>query len=209
MMRSRFLGLAGALLIGAMVVIALVRSPGGSASQHPNTAGQLAGTPISTVTIDSWAQAALDYTREHVTIKSGEPVVLLSRPIAQQDFPSLGFQPWPYAPDCQRPMQLVVIKGNFDMRGAYPASVDASVELPASYIGYVYDLVSGGGLAEIMDDIDGATFKLVLGDPTLPDPDLSVSAIPTAAPPYVSCEQTVLPSDPAPPAPTAAATVAP
>lgn len=198
MRRTRTSYLVVVTVILVMVAVSTARLARGSPTSDQLGVAASPSPVEPTGIANEWTQKALDFTYKHVTIKSGEPVVLLSRPISHQEYPSLGFQPWAYAPDCVRPMHLVVIKGDFDLNGAFPASVAPSAEIPASYVGYVYDLESGGGLAEIMSDRDGSTFKLVLGDPRLPDPDPSLASISTPAPPYMPCEDTVFDSDDGP-----------
>lgn len=150
------------------------------------------------------AQMALQYTKERVIIKSGQPTVLLSRAVTLQDLKSMGLSLGNFAPECARPFHLVIIKGDFDLRKTLPSPVVAKAK-PANFIAYTYDL-KAGMLTGIRADRNGATFKKALGDPTLPDPTIPAShsdgqldAGSAYAPPgppvheqYIPCESTVV-----------------
>lgn len=195
MMRWIFLALVGILVIGGGTMVA----SGSSADEGEEATGQdLVGASPETI-----AQMALQYTKDRVIIKSGQPTVLLSRAVALEDMKNFGLSMGNFAPDCNRPFHLVIIKGDFDLRNTLPSS-GQSTSKPANFIAYTYDL-KAGVLTRITADRTGAMFKKALGDPTLPDlptpaprpngePGNGVSYAPPGPPiqeQYIPCEPTV------------------
>lgn len=137
---------------------------GSSAGEGEAATGQgLVGASPETI-----ARMALQYTKERVVIKSGQPTVLLSRAVTLEDMKNFGLSMGNFAPDCNRPFHLVIIKGDFDLRNTLPSSGQSTSKL-ANFVAYIYDL-KAGGLTRITADRTGAMFKKALGDPTLPDP---------------------------------------
>ncbi len=164
--------------------------------------------PVVNVPASDVSQAALDYTKQRVKIMSGTPTVVLTMPVTPPQLQSLGLGIGNYSPACQRPMYLAVVKGDFDTRGAVPSVQSPDLAAPARYIGYVFDLGEGklGGVIATIISPDGASFKPVLHDDALPDPDLA-HAPRVAGPPYVPCRDIVAPGASATPtAPTSVAT---
>ena len=153
--------------------------------------------PVVNVPASDVSQAALDYTKQRVTIKSGTPTVVLTMPVTPSQLQSLGLGIGNYSPACQQPMYLVVVKGDFDTRGTVPSVQSPDLPAPAQYIGYVFDLGEGrlGGVIATIISPDGASFKSVLHDAALPDPDLD-RAPRVAGPPYVPCRDMVAPGVP-------------
>lgn len=196
--------LTGVLVLAVVIVGTTVRSEPETKAQEQQ--GLIGASP------EMVAQLALDFTREHVQIKSGEPQAILSRAVTPQELDSFGLSIGTFEPGCVRPQHLVIVKGDFDVREALGLTLHSSVEVPATYIAYIYDL-KRGTLRSIGSDRDGAHFKKALGDPTLPDPTGPLSApingdhpvspyAPAASAPlskYVPCEDTVVPGWETPP----------
>ena len=115
-----------------------------------------------------------------------------------EELKRFGLGDWNFTPGCVPPLHLVILQGDFDLRGAFPAPIPADQEIPASFLVYVYDLKIDGIIAWYGDP-DGAQVKQALGDPTLPDAD----SLPNPRfPAQVPCEPIVAPGASAPPSPT-------
>lgn len=186
--RSVF-AISGILILGVVAATVTFRFTQGTRAEDPPN---LVSASAETIT-----QRALDYTRQHVHIKSGEPEVLLSRRVTPEDLNNLGLSVGNYAPDCFCPHHLVILKGDFDMNGAVPMSQDPELEDPAKYVAYIYDLRSGG-LAAIGSDLYGSHYKKALGDPSLPDPSAPLSP-PGPASQNLACEDVLAPGWETPP----------
>jgi hypothetical protein len=150
-------------------------------------------TPLITPTIDvnRFEAEALDFTREQVGMLSGQPEVVFSQTMSPDELLSVGLYAGVYEPGCDIKFHVVVVKGDVDVRGTFPAPVAHDVVIPARYIAYLYDLKADGSLAHFMTSDDGARFKALLGDPTLPDLVTPIVP-PTNDPPY-PCEPFVAP----------------
>jgi hypothetical protein len=96
-----------------------------------------------------------------------------------------------YEPGCDIRFHVIVVKGDFDTRGTFPAPVAHDVVIPAKYIAYLYDLKAEGSLAHFMTSDDGARFKSLLGDSSLPD--LVTPIVPAINYPPYPCEPFVAP----------------
>ncbi len=130
---------------------------GSSAGEGEAATGQgLVGASPETI-----AQMALQYSKEHVIINSGQPTVLLSRAVTLEDMKNFGLSIGNFAPDCNRPFHLVIIKGDFDLRNTLP-SLGQSTSKPANFIAYTYDL-KAGDLTRITADRTGAMFTEGIG----------------------------------------------
>lgn len=98
-------------------------------------------------------------------VKIGTPEVILSKRITLVELQKAGVignvNPQILPPDT--PLMIVVMHGNFNMAN----SIVRSGDVP--YIGYIFDLRDGGIMAEL-SSLNGALFKYLLNDPSLPDP---------------------------------------
>ena len=207
MARARLLTGSGLLLVAAMAIVlafqlvnsAPAKNQGGrtragvaptasSASATVTAALDAAPTTVPTVAVDSIAQDALTFTLANVNIKSGQPQVALSLPVTGEALNSLGFGAWTFEQGCEIPMQVVIVKGDFDVQPAMPASIPDGQGLPAKYIVYVYDVRIREYIA-MFGDPTGALVKYALGDPTLPDPAPSGTGNPTFPMP-IPCDPT-------------------
>jgi len=170
-------------------------------------------TPSVTQATENFAESALNYTRQHIHILSGQPRVISSQRVTYGELNALGLSVGNYGSSCTQPQQLVILQGDFDMRGAVPMSLAPSVSVPASYVAYVYDVQSGDQVS-IQWDRDGSHFKRALRDPSLPDPNDQASetgysgtpsadyapSAPAPVSPYLSCVYHVAPGWATPPA---------
>lgn len=199
MSRERLLTRSGLMLIVAMAIVLavqlIIRSPVDSSKDRDRAAApttttteEAVPTTIPTAVVDPIAQDALAFTMANVNIKGGEPQVVLSLPVTGEALNSLGLGTWTFEQGCEIPMQVVIIKGNFDVQPAMPATIPDGQELPATYIVYVYDVRIVEHIA-MFGDPTGALVKQALGDPTLPDPDSSGMGNPTFPMP-IPCDPT-------------------
>lgn len=131
------------------------------------------------------AQRAIEYTYLRFRVLSGTPVVLLSRPVLASELPSLGLGSVPY-PDNNPPLHLVILRGDFDVRGVLPGWDLPPAQSRVQYVGYVFDLRAGVPTL-YLTSYQGGLFKRALNDPSLPDePVASPRAVPPpGAPPRV------------------------
>ena len=159
-----------------------------------------ASTPaIGVVTnSDEMIAEALEFSRMREVIASGEPQPLLAIPATPYWIHSMGINIGNWEPQCDRPMYLVILKGDFDGSTLFvnPGGGDKESDGPrGTYIGYVFDLNPGvpGNVAFSVLSDDGAVFKRVLGDSELPDWDI---VNPEPEPPYIPCEDVVWEGNP-------------
>lgn len=168
---------------------------GDTASATAVASSSASATPTVDRTADVVAQRVLAFTRENVKIRSGEPVVVLSRPVTPSELSQLGLGTWNFAPGCVPRLWLVIVKGDLDLRGLMPAALPPDRGIPVKYIAYTYDL----NLDEIIGyigDPDGAQVKQALGDPTLPDADPSTLPNPgfgVGGGQPIPCQRTTIP----------------
>jgi hypothetical protein len=83
-------------------------------------------------------EAALEYVRQFLPSKSGQPQILLTRSIRFKDYPELGLGKFTPAAGSDPPLELVLLKGNFDT-----SNYGVTQKVPfkqASYVVIVYDL---------------------------------------------------------------------
>lgn len=142
------------------------------------------------VSPDVMITAALEHSRFHDAIVSGEPEVLLTMPGWPQTMHDLGLSIGNWDPACQRPFYLVILKGDFDATSLFPGR---STERLGKYVAYVFDLTAGapGDVTSTIVSTNGSAFKHVLKDPSLPDPEFEMAM--DLAPPYLPCEDVSIP----------------
>jgi hypothetical protein len=107
------------------------------------------------------AQYALNFalTERELPITSGTPEVLLARHILAREFAPLGL-PDLRGPDNDPPLVLAVLRGNFLTTRIIP------------YVAFVFDARTGA-MTHMWGSWNGARFRYVLNDPSLPeDPDV-------------------------------------
>lgn len=181
-------------LAASSVASPLPASPTRNTPPASPTASILLPVPTVDVAADPMAQRALADTRQQVRIKSGQPIVRLSRPVTPDELRDLGLGNWNFTPGCVPPLHLVILEGDFDVRRTMPAPIPANQEIPAKFLVYVYDLKLGLRRS-VAGDPYGSLVKKALRDPTLPDtPVPSTPSRPFQMP----CAPTVLPGGPAP-----------
>jgi hypothetical protein len=111
---------------------------------------------------------------------SGNPVVLLSHPLTSSaDLPPLGIDP-PSFVCAEPPLALVILRGNFDINGAFPGGrlAQTADRYPLThFVAFVMDLRAG--LPAVMEfGVTGGKFRRALNDPTLPEePKADVNTI--------------------------------
>lgn len=145
--------------------------------------------------------AAIAYSEWREAIVNGQPQAVLAVPGTPESIRVLGLNIGNWDPTCARPMYLVILKGAFDGRNLFASPADERA-LPGQYVAYVFDLSAGvpGAVTFTILSGDGAAFKQALGDPALPDPNVTV---PAPSPPYPPCDDVTLPGNPQPQAPAA------
>ena len=183
MKHTRIVMLSGSALIGVIAIALILTFSSGTSAESqsdPTETAQKSGTPIdaigsATPQLDSSdpvaakiAALALEYSRENGSVVSGEPQILLSRPVTAEDLREAGISGPNYAPTCPYPMYLVILKGDFDVSGSIPTLTVGYVPQPVSYLADIYS-ADAQGFIGMAGDTTGAMFKKVLGDPTLPD----------------------------------------
>ncbi|PZS00588.1 MAG: hypothetical protein DLM69_06295 [Candidatus Chloroheliales bacterium] len=152
-------------------------------AQATQMAQRLAATPAPLVNAspEEIGQLAVKFARNHGTIRSGEPQVLLTRPVTLHELTALGLGEHDVESIEEPPLMLVILKGDFSPfpkpgAGEGFPSGQGTTQPDASriaYVAYVYDLWRGIPMI-IQESKDGGIFKKVLNDPTLPDvPPLS------------------------------------
>lgn len=129
-------------------------------------------------------QAVVDYLELTDALRDVAPTVLLSVPVFQQQLIAFGLAYIPYAPDCQRPMYLVIVEGDFDVTGLAPGF---GSQPPVPYIGFVYD-VEADTFSHILPSENGDIFRQALNDSTLPTPLPDSISPPIEEDGSVSCE---------------------
>jgi hypothetical protein len=140
-------------------------------------------TPVSLVnkSPEEIGQKAVAFAREHGTVRSGEPQVLLTRPVTFDQLTALGLGKHESETIEKPPLMMVILKGDFSPfpkpgagEGAAPGQSPSQTEADRiTYVAYVYDLWGGIPII-IQESKDGGIFKKALNDPALPDvPSLS------------------------------------
>lgn len=111
---------------------------------------------------------ALEFSRRREVIVSGEVRPMLAIPATPYWIHSMGINIGNWEPQCDRPMYLVILKGDFDGNTMFvnPGGGEKESEgIRGTYVGYVFDLnsgVPGNVLFSVLSE-DGAVFKQVLG----------------------------------------------
>lgn len=83
-------------------------------------------------------QAALDYTHARIHVKSGTPEVVLSQSFANKDLYTIGLSE---IGSNQPDVAVVVVKGDFDITGAWPGS--SLGDTSRKYMTYVFERETG------------------------------------------------------------------
>lgn len=152
-------------------------------AQATKIAVRLLVTPVPLVnkSLDEIGQRAIDFARKNGTIHSGDPQVLLTRPVTLDQLTALGLGKHESETIEEPPLVMVILKGDFSpfprpgagegaAPGQSPSQTDAN---RITYVAYVYDLWAGLPTI-IQESKDGGIFKKALNDSTLPDvPSLS------------------------------------
>jgi len=163
-----------ARIIGVTALLGLVMACGSPTVTSPsssNSSPQVAtasSTPkASGSALDPAAQQVLDYVHNNVRILSGKPQLLLSRSVTVQDLANLNIGRWHFASGCNPGLQLVIVKGDFDMQGTIPAAIPAEKGIPVKYIAFTFDRDINEIIA-MAGDPGGAQVKQALNDSSLP-----------------------------------------
>lgn len=208
-----FIRSAGLVVVALLAGILVVQWQQGSSSGASATAQrgaapvitQLAATPTqlaaaatpslqavgSPTVSDHVNQVVLDYLAATGSIRSGQPQIIYSRPVTQRQLFETNLARIRWSPDCNRPLYLVIVHGDFDISMLAPG-FGGQTE-PKPFIGFVYDL-EAETFAQIMPSRNGAIFKAALEDPSLPDPSLGEIQLPQEGSGWLECE-TQLPTD--------------
>lgn len=146
--------------------------------------------PLVGASLDEVGQAARAYTCNHYRIMGDTPRVRLVRPITAAQLPSLGLSEVYFAAE-EPPLMLVILRGDFDLRGARGTErLDPSAwHWQVKYLAYVFDLRAGIP-ASIQTSPEGGAFRIALNDPNLPD---DLPKRPPSSPPASSPVQTLIP----------------
>ncbi len=180
MPRKVLLTLIITVVLGTMAVILAAQAAGRGGEDDGELAtenhGRAADSRSSVVTpmmspiadLPNFAQSSLDYVAQNNMLRSGDAEVKLNLVLTPEVLNSLGFGTWLFEPGCVIPLELVILKGDFDVRQGMPASVPADMEIPAAYIVFVYDTRIGEFISMIGDP-NGAIVKQALNDPSLPE----------------------------------------
>jgi hypothetical protein len=110
--------------------------------------------------------AALKYTRSRFQALSKEVTIPLARYVTDQELPSLGISKMDFLGE-DPPMALVVLKGEFDVRNLRHINPE-NKPWRVRYIVYIFDLRAGMP-CRVMVSPDGAGFRTLLNDPSLPE----------------------------------------
>jgi hypothetical protein len=119
---------------------------------------------------DKVGEFALEYTHRKMHILSGSPKVVYVQPVTGDILPGLGI------PEIKsmHPLMLVIVKGDIDISGAWPRSIQGSSQY--NYINYVFDLEEGEPVA-ILAELDNVVLRRLLNPseritdvPEPPDP---------------------------------------
>lgn len=105
-------------------------------------------------------QAALEYQRQFLPSKSGQPQVLFTRSIRFKDYPDLGLGTFVPAPGSDPQLELVLLKGDFDTSN-YGVTQKVSFER-AAYVVVVYDL-EHKAITNVTVSVYGDEIKPLLG----------------------------------------------
>ncbi len=128
-------------------------------------------------------RAALEYTNTYFEPK-GAIVTLMIRSVTKEEIPGLGLPAIDFSGQ-DPPLSLVALKGEFDVHRLSRQTDNGP--RPATYIVYVFDLRAGAPTL-IVSSPDGAHFRTLLNDPTLPDyleknqTSVRESGVPSAVP---------------------------
>lgn len=155
--RPNFIRLAtsGILLAGLLLALLAVEKTGAQ-DDMPR--------PLLDASIDEVREAALRYTYNRFEVVSGEPQVLLIRPVTEKELPELGLPAVDFETD--PPLMLVVIKGDLNVSNIRGA-VGLKQPWFTNYVAYVIDL-NVGAPAYISVSPNGEMFRTLLNDQTLP-----------------------------------------
>lgn len=105
-------------------------------------------------------EAALEYQRQFLPSKSGQPQVLLTRPVRFKDYPDLGLGTFVPAPGSDPQLELVLLKGDFDT-SKYGVTQKVPFE-QAAYVVVVYDL-EHKAITNVTVSVYGDEIKSLLG----------------------------------------------
>jgi hypothetical protein len=159
------------LLIAVLITISLSGSNAGGgtagSSSYAYGARNLIGASPEQV-----AQFALQYVGNQVDTRGVTPQVLLSRPVKDEELPSLGFDCIVFGTIEQPPLALVIMKGRFFVGGSMGGGGGEF-----EYLAYIFDVWSAQ--AEVRDvSVNGSIFRTALNDPSLPTPEPMFSRAP-------------------------------
>lgn len=138
---------------------------------------------------------AIQYTKDREAVLSGSPEVVGTTRATAPYLNTMGLYIGNMSPACLRPMYLVVLKGDFDGRSLVVGLGSRDEPYRVSYIGYVFDQAHGapGPIMTTFLSPDGAGFRQILNDPSLPVPKQTLTADPK--PPYVPCVDVTIPGE--------------
>lgn len=157
----------------------------------PATPAALVLVPTVDAATDPIAQLALAEARRDGMIRSGTPVVRLSRDVTPEELAALGFGTWNFTPTCVPPLRLVILQGNLAWGHAFPVVAEPGTEIPLKFLIFIYD-ARLGAFRWIGGDPNGAWVRKALGDPSLPDID--PATLPNEKHPFqIPCTPTILP----------------
>lgn len=193
-MHDRLLGELSTLALTLLLGSALLVACGGDSGRPPVTISPLASTPsteqIASATPVAAAPAdtverALVYIEERVTVLSGEPEVAFSRRVMDGELNALGIGAWSFEPGCAIPMDVVIIRGDLDVRGAWPMSIPAGTPVATRYLVLVYDARLAEPIASFGDPTGGLV-QQALNEQPAASPDFGLS--PPVFPEPIPCD---------------------
>ncbi len=188
-MHGRLLGELSTLVLTLLLVAC-----GGDSSRSPATTSPAASTPSTgqaasatpAVAATSVAvEHALAYLDENVTVLSGTPEVALSLRVIDDEINALGIGTWSFEPGCSIPLDVVIIRGDLDVRGAWPMSVPARTPVAARYLVLVYDARLAEPIAAFGDPTGGLV-QQALAEQPVASPDFGLS--PPVFPEPIPCD---------------------
>ncbi|MBI3979037.1 MAG: hypothetical protein HY331_12710 [Chloroflexi bacterium] len=159
-------------LIGVGLLTALLVA-GTTVAQKP--VPQVAPTPFANRSLIGASPAevgeyALADVRANMRIVSGEPKVVLVRPVRAADLPGLGLGNVYFAGP-EPPLMLVIVRGDIDVRNYFPSFTNMDPNTwhwRVGYIAFIMDLRAGMP-SGVRTSVTGGRFRTALNDPTLPD----------------------------------------
>lgn len=195
-MHGRLLGelstLALTLLLGSLLLVACGGDSGDVTPAIPaslttpsaSVTSAASATPAAGVP-DGTVERALAYVAEHVTVLGGSPEVALARRVMDGEINALGIGTWTVEPGCAIPIDVVIVRGDLDLRGAWPMPNPAGTPVAARYLVLVYDARLAEPIA-VFGDPTGGLVQQALNEQPVASPDFGLS--PPVFPDPIPCD---------------------